>query len=552
MEAKRSEDVDRAAGPATTDRPNIIVLMVDDLGYGDLAGYGNPSQEWTPVDTLLQEGTRFTNAYSADSMCSPSRAGFMTGQNDAGGLPKTEPTIAEMLKKNGYSTGMVGKWHLGINAYNQTDGTHLPSKRGFDFVGLNLPLTNRWECDTTMKYDARGPNSTKCFLFNGDQIVQQPIKFDNLTEDLLNDWRRFLEERMQNDIDEKPFFFYFSFPHVHSTQFANEYFRNKSLRGIFGDNLNEMAWAVGELIADLKKNNLEQKTLVVFMSDHGPHQELCNNGGTTAGLKGGKSNSFEGGFRIPFATWMPGTVRAGAVSHEIVSSLDLFPTFQKLGHPENRDTSTYCPDVDIDSAELEQESCKDGVDIWIELQGYSDNPGARYNDVKHHLQEKVGKRRPIYFYCNKNLMAIRYGDFKIHYMTSPIFKNFTDPNLEEWCPEGKPKKDWYVSQTCPENQLIHHSPPLIYDLQRDPYELYPINNQSKSAGIFKLAAQLVAKHKASIVPVKQELGQYDDLLAPCCNPPHCNCDLLNEGDDMLEVVRRREKTKECSRLVILP
>ncbi|KAL7070268.1 hypothetical protein ACQ4LE_010179 [Meloidogyne hapla] len=501
--------------------------MVDDLGYGDLQSFGNLEQEFNPVDQLIREGIRFTNAYSADSMCSPARAGFMTGRlpirlgvtggnrvfmiYDTGGLPKEDPTIAEMLKTYGYNTGMAGKWHLGINEKNYSDGNHLPGRRGFDFVGINLPYTLIWECDETGELYPGGPDQDRCFVYKGDKIVQHPTTYSNFTAEMLADWRYFLKNNAMPTINTKPFFYFHSFPHVHVAQFANKDFKGKSVRGIFGDNLNEMAWYVGQVIQDLRMNRINLNTLVVFLSDHGPHQELCNNGGATAGLKGGKSNTFEGGFRIPMAAWMPGSIFPGQVSHEVISAMDLYPTFERLASKPEARNPFYVPPSKQETRKM------DGVDIWPQLVGLSAT-----NNFKNISLTPLIERRPIFFYCNEKLLAIRAGKYKVHYMTQLIFRDNVS-SVQENCPGGKPKKEWFVSFFCPDEELVKHDPPLIYDLEKDPYEVYPIVDDATIKTVTDKASKLINDHRQSIVPVKQQLGDFDDCVWPCYGD-NCGCD----------------------------
>ncbi|ETN68611.1 arylsulfatase [Necator americanus] len=448
-------------------------------GFGDIASYGHPTQEHTSLDRMANEGTRFTQAYSADSMCSPSRAGMMTGRlpirlgvtggrrvfmpYDIGGLPKHETTMAEMLKEAGYVTGMVGKWHLGINEHNRTDGAHLPSRRGFDFVGLNLPFTNAWQCDTTQEYYTNGPDPSMCFLYDGDEIVQQPIRFEWMTENLVHDWRRFLRTRMQIDQKERPFFFYFSFPQVHSTQFASPNFLGTSVRGIYGDSINEMSWAVSQVLDSLVNAGIAENTLVILMSDHGPHIELCLNGGSTAGLKG-----------------------------------------------------------------------RNGTNILDELLGISDEPPGY-----------LGRRRPIIYYCNTKLMAVRIGNIKIHYKTSPIFlNNSIDPNLSYFCPNGKPRADWYVSQVCPDEHLTVHNPPLVFNLIKDPYERFALEESDFVLQMRSLAAEVQRNHRETLIPVTSQLGHFDKTLTPCCDPPMCRCDKISNRREVQHQESLLEQSSE--------
>ncbi|KAI6190278.1 Sulfatase domain-containing protein [Aphelenchoides bicaudatus] len=344
-------------------RPNILVLMADGLSIDALKSYGNLTQEWTPIDQLMTEGTRFTNFFSADMKSSASRAGFLTGQlpirlgitgndfkaSDSNGLPLNKVTMSEMLQSAGYYTGMNGKWQLGLNKYDNSDGSYLPSKRGFNYVGLNLPAS----CDQL----------SDCFLYYGDQIVQQPAKFENLTEDLVNDWRIFTEQWERNFKSEQPFFFYFSFPQV-QLKVASKMFRGSSKNGPLGDSINEMGYAVGEIMTDIRKMGISEETLVIFMSTHGVQH-----------FTGNEADMYEA-FRVPFAAWMPGTIQSGQVSDKMLWSLDLFPTFESL--------------AGLNQVQLQL----DGTDVWSELTGN-----------RNMMQAKQSTKRPIFFYCNAHPMA---------------------------------------------------------------------------------------------------------------------------------------------------
>jgi len=294
-------------------RPNVIVILADDLGYGDLSCYGRTKYQTPHLDRMAAEGARLTQFNTPAPFCAPTRASLLTGRypfrcgmtsNPApdGGdvahkmhLPASEVLLPEILKKAGYRTGMVGKWHLG-----HFEPRWLPTHRGFDEY-LGIPYSN----------DMR-----PVALFEGDKQVEYPVIQANLTQRYTDRALAFIEKNRR-----RPFFLYFAHAMPHKPLAASEAFYKKSGGGLYGDAVTELDWSVGQVLAKLKELKLDEKTLVLFTSDNGAWF-----GGSNGGLRGMKSTSFEGGYRVPMIARWPGKIPAGQTLDPLTVMMDVFPT----------------------------------------------------------------------------------------------------------------------------------------------------------------------------------------------------------------------------------
>lgn len=296
------------------DKPNIIVFLTDDQGYGDLGCYGSDSLETPNLDRLCQQGMKFTDFY-VHQRCSPTRLAFMTGSHshrvgctkviynrDRIGIHHNEVTTPELLKKAGYATGIVGKWHLGEwDAFN-------PVRHGFDFFhGFMVDLE-----EGTGLYR------------NLERLRNARKKTDGVhTPQLLDAAIGFIKEN-----EEKPFFLYCASPLPHTPWLPNVRFKGKSKRGTYGDVILEIDWQVGQLMKALDELGIADDTLFVFASDNGP--VLGIDGGDAGPFRDGKWTDFEGGIRVPCIMRWPGTIESGSENDEITGIIDLLPTFCEI------------------------------------------------------------------------------------------------------------------------------------------------------------------------------------------------------------------------------
>lgn len=444
-----------------TGMPNIVLILTDDMGYGDLSSFGATQYKTPNLDKMVSEGVRFTNFYVAQAVCSASRAALLTGcysnrvsilgalgPESKIGLNPSEETIAEVLKKKGYKTGVFGKWHLGDNKQ------FLPLQQGFDEY-LGLPYSNdMWGINydgtkATPETNARKAGFPPLALIDGNIKVHEINTMEDQAELTTLYTRRavqFIEKNKKN-----PFFLYVpqSMPHVPIA--ASSKFKGKSEQGLFGDVLMEIDWSVGQILEALEKNGLTKNTLVIFTSDNGPWLNFGNHAGSTAGLREGKGTSWEGGQRVPCIMKWPGKIPAGSICNKIASTIDILPTL-----------------ADISGAPLPAKKI-DGVNILSLMKG---DPSA-------------APRKIFYYYYGHSLEGVRENDWKLVLPHSYRTYEGLMPGQNGVSGPTKTGKTGYA----------------LYDMRRDPGERYDVK---------EMYPEIVAKLNKIADIARKDLG--DDIL----------------------------------------
>lgn len=362
---------------ATRDRPNVIIILADDLGYADVGVFGARGFKTPNLDRMAREGIRFTDFYVAQPVCSASRAALLTGcyPNRIGihgalgpaarhGIHSNEVTMAEMFKARGYATAIYGKWHLGHHP------PFLPKNHGFDDY-YGLPYSNdMWRHHPTSKF----PDLP---LIEGDKVVAVNPDQRNLTTSYTERAVQFIEQNQH-----QPFFLYVPHNMPHVPLAVSERHKGKSKQGLYGDVITEIDWSVGQILRALKKHKIDDQTLVVFISDNGPWLSYGNHAGSAKPLREGKGTCWEGGVRVPCIMRWPGTIPANSICREPAMTIDLLPTFAGLV-----------------GGELPKHKI-DGKDIWPLMSRNS--------------QTKSPQEAYFFYYHQGELHALRSGRWKFY------------------------------------------------------------------------------------------------------------------------------------------
>jgi arylsulfatase A len=369
-----------AQTPASEPPTNFVLLVCDDLGYGDPGCYGNRSIRTPNIDRAAAEGARLTEFY-AMSTCTPSRASLLTGRypirsgmtrvllpGEHYGIPDSEITIAEALKERDYRTALIGKWHLGSRP------PYRPNRHGYDyFYGLHhshdmtLPMIH-WPAIR---------------LFRNEQVIESPAIHATLTRRFTQEATHFIEQNRNN-----PFFLHLPYTAPHLPWGASAEFTGKSKYGAYGDMVEEIDWSVGEILNALSRHGIDKRTAVFFLSDNGPELAAPGPGGSAGILRGGKGSTWEGGVRVPCVIRWPARVPAGNALAGITCTMDLYATI-----------------LEAAGATVPLEYVVDGRSLWLYLAGESGPP-----------------RSTFFYYHGKLLVAVRADEWKLHLHKMPIRK----------------------------------------------------------------------------------------------------------------------------------
>jgi arylsulfatase A-like enzyme len=451
-------------GNEQANKPNFIVIFADDLGYGDLGIFGHPTIKTPNLDRMAVEGQKWTSFYVAAPVCTPSRAGLLTGRlpvrsgmcsdkrrvlfpDSNGGLPQSEITIARALKGNGYQTAAIGKWHLGHKS------PHLPTDHGFDSY-FGIPYSNDMDkVERTDHFTLAENERYQAYnvpLMRDKEIIERPADQRTIT-------KRYTEEAVAKikSMKNGPFFIYLAHNLPHIPLFRSEKFKDVSLAGIYGDVIEEIDWSVGQILKTLKEEGIDENTLVVFTSDNGPWHTFKTHGGTAGLLRGAKGGTFEGGMREPTVFWWPGKIKQGVVMN-MATTMDLLPTFCNLSGTKLPDDRVY-----------------DGYDISPLMFG----TGKSERDV-------------VFYYRGQKVYAIRKGDYKAHFIIQNEYGTQTAHPVTE------PMLEITNSPTVLEE-------PLLYNVNIDPSEKFNIAEEHPE--VIAEIKKILEEHMAGIEPVENQL-----------------------------------------------